>query len=308
MSRRARRPLPDALERPTSASRRSFLSQGVLATAALAAARLGASPAGASPLFSAMGIAAPLDRASELEATGAQFLTESVGRFLVPEQDEAAFEKNLEKLARSPLPVLACNGFIRPQHLRCVGDDANHDQVLEWSETCFRRLKKAGGRFIVFGSSGARRLPTGFPRDQADRQFVSLLRRMAPLAAEHEVVVALEQLREQECNYITRLAEAAAIVRAVDHPGVRVLADLYHMAWMGDTPAQLAEAMDVVVHVEIAERDGRTAPGVTGVDFRPFFGALRAGGYGGAISIEGRWEVEQIAPAFAEIARQAAEA
>jgi sugar phosphate isomerase/epimerase len=254
-----------------------------------------------------MGIAASLERAPELEAAGAQFLTESVGRFLVPEQDEAAFELKLEELARSPLPVLACNSFIRPPELRCVGPDANHDLVLEWSATCFRRLKRAGGKFIVFGSSGARRLDEGWPRERADEQFVALLRRMAPLAAEHGVVVALEQLREQECNYINHIREAAAIARAVDHPSLRILADLYHMAWMGDTPADLDAAMDVVVHVEIAEKENRSVPGVAGTDFRPSFEVLRSHGYAGAISIEGRWEIEQVAGAFAEIARQAAE-
>ena len=47
------------------------------------------------------------------------------------------------------LPMLACNGFIRPKHLRCVGKEANHDEVLEWAKTCFRRLEQAGGKFIV---------------------------------------------------------------------------------------------------------------------------------------------------------------
>ena len=305
---RARGASGDPAARSARASRRSFLGRGAWAAAgALASSRLAASARGGEPLFSAMGIAAPLERAAELEAAGAQFLTESVGRFLVPEQDEAAFERSLEALARSPLPVLACNNFIRPPELRCVGADAAHDLVLAWSETCFRRLRRAEGRFIVFGSSGARRLEPGWPRERADEQFVALLRRMAPLAAEHGVVVALEQLREQECNYINRLAEAAAIARAVDHPNLRVLADLYHMAWAGDTPADLEAAMDVVVHVEIAEKEGRTVPGVDGGDFRPFFEVLRARGYAGAVSIEGRWEIEQLARAFEEIARQAAE-
>jgi hydroxypyruvate isomerase len=65
--------------------------------------------------------------------------------------------------------------------------------------------------------------------------------------------------------------------------------------------------MDVVVHVEIAEKAGRTVPGVSGDDFRPVFRVLREGGYHGAISIEGKYTDAQIGPAFREIARQAAE-
>ena len=87
-----------------------------------------------------------------------------------------------------------------------------------------------------------------------------------------------------------------------------MLADLYHIACGGDTPADLKAAMDVVVHVEIAEKATRTVPGVSGDDFRPYFKVLRESGYNGAVSIEGKWELAQIAPAFKEIAKQAAEA
>ena len=258
-------------------------------------------------LFSAMGISASMKRAAELKAAGAQFLTENTSGFLVPDQSDEVFAKSLERLSASALPVLACNGFIRPKHLRCVGGEANHDQVLEWAETSFRRLKQAGGKFIVFGSSGARRLPEGWAKEKADVQFVALLKRMGPLAEKHGVSVVLEQLQAKECNYINRIGEAAALIRETGHPNVRLLADLYHMACGGDTPADLKAAMDVVVHIEIAEKAERTYPGVKGDDFRPYFRVLREAGYHGAVSIEGRGNDGQAAHAFDEIARQAAE-
>lgn len=288
-------------------SRRVFLQTGALALLGSALAPRLSAAAEPKKLFSAIGIAAPLDKAAALKAAGAEFLTGSVGDFLVPDQPEAAFEKNLEKLAVSPLPILACNGFIRPAHLRCVGPEANHDLILEWSDTSFRRLKKAGGKFIVFGSAGARKLPDGWPKEKADEQFVALLKRMGPLAEKHGVIVTIEQLRAEECNYINRISEGAALIRAASHPNIRLLADLYHMASMGDTPADLKAAMDVVVHMEIAEKAGRTVPGVSGDDFRPFFRVLRESNYQGAMSIEGKWTDEQLAPAFKEIAKQAGE-
>lgn len=259
------------------------------------------------PLFSAMGIAAGLGRAEFMKAAGAQFLTESTGDFLVPDKSDDAFAKNLEKLAASPLPVLACNGFIRPANLRCVGKEANHDEVLVWAETAFRRLAKAKGKFIVFGSSGARSLRDGWPMDKAEEQFVALLKRMGPLAEKHGVTVVVEQLQASECNFINRIGEAAKLIRAAGHPNIRVLADLYHMMKGGDTPQDLKAAMDVVVHIEIAEKEKRSVPGVAGDDFRPFFRVLREAGYNGAINIEGKGTNEQMAPAFATIAKQAGE-
>lgn len=288
-----------------SISRRNFLHTGSLALAGAAFVPRLMAETPARKLFSAVGIAAPLDKAAALKAAGAQFLTESVGNFLAPDQPEAEFEKNLAKLASSPLPILACNGFIRPANLHCVGPAANHDLILQWSETTFRRMKKAGGKIIVFGSADARKIPDGWSKEKADEQFVSLLKRMGPLAQAHGIIVTIEQLRAEECNFITRIGEGAALIRAAGHPNIRLLADLYHMAVMGDTPADLKAAMDVVAHVEIAEKNGRTVPGVNGDDFTPFFRVLREAGYQGAVSIEGKWTEAQLGPAFAEIARQA---
>lgn len=289
--------------------RRDFLKAGALAFsgAFLAFRADGVEAAPVKKLFSAVGIAASLDRAAALKEMGADFLTAGTGDFLVPDQPDEVFAKSLAKLAGSPLPVLACNGFIRPKNLLCVGPDANHDQVLEWSETAFRRLKQASGKFIVFGSAGARRVPDGWPREKADKQFVSLLKRMGPLAEKHGVSVVVEQLQEAECNYINHIAEGAKLIRAAGHPNIRLLADLYHMVVMGDTPADLKAAMDVVVHMEIAEKQGRTYPGVKGDDFRPFFRVLRESGYKGAIGIEGNGSPDQVGRAFEEIVKQATE-
>lgn len=291
-------------------SRRAVLRNGAMALAGLPflTTRRAMAADTKTPLFSAMGIAANLGRAEFMKSAGAQFLTESTGDFLVPDKGDEVFAKNLEKLAASPLPVLACNGFIRPANLRCVGKEANHDDVLVWAESAFRRLAQAKGKFIVFGSSGARAVRDGWPMAKAEEQFVALLKRMGPLAEKHGVTVVVEQLQASECNFINHIGEAAKLIRAAGHPHIRVLADLYHMMKGGDTPADLKAAMDVVVHIEIAEKEGRTVPGVSGDDFRPFFRVLREVNYQGAISIEGKGTNEQMAPAFATIAKQAAEA
>lgn len=259
-------------------------------------------------IFTTMGVGAPFEKSGMLKDAGAGFLTQGVGDFLVPDQSDEKFAANLEALKTSKLPVLACNGFIRPKNLRAVGADVNHEGILEWSEVAFRRLAQVGGKFIVFGSSSARELRDGWPKEKANEQFITLLKKLGPLAEAHGVTVILEQLRKEECNFINHLSEAAALIRSAEHPNIRLLADLYHMACVGDTPDDLAAAADVLVYMEIAEKAERTAPGVKGDDFRPYFKALKKIGYKGPINIEGRWQDKQIQTAFQEIKRQAAEA
>lgn len=291
-------------------SRRQFLKTGCITAASAAMLPYLHADTPKKKLFSAIGSSAPLEKAAMIKAAGGEFITEGVSSFLIPDQDEAAFEKNLQKLKASPLPILACNSFLRPTHLRCVGADANHDQVLAWADIAFRRLKRADGKIIVFGSSGARQLRDDWPKEKADEQFVALLKKMGPLAEAQGITVTVEQLHAKECNYINRIGEAATLVRAAGHPNIRVLADLadlYHMAVMDDTPEDLKAALDVVHHLEIAEKADRTMPGVAGDDFRPFFRVLREGGYQGAVSIEGNWDESQFPKAFQELTKQAAE-
>ncbi len=277
-----------------------------LSLAVITASPVLADPAEKKELFSGYGVNKSVSSAEASKAAGASIITIAT-KTLVPAESEEAFAKNLKQLKASTLPILASNSFIRPKHLRCVGEKANHDEVLKWAEVVFSRIKQVNGKMVIFGSGGSRRLNKGWPVEKADVQFVELLKKMGPIAKKYGVTVALEQLNSGECNYINTIAEAATILRAVDHPNVRLLADLYHMAKEGDTPEDLKKAVDLLVHVEIAEKEGRTYPGVKGDDFRPFFRVLRDAGYHGAVSIEGRGKDEQLAPAIKEIKKQAAE-
>ncbi len=291
-------------------NRRQFLRDSSLTAAGLFASSSMLADAADSkpPLFTSIGLAASISKAKIAKSAGCQFLTESAGAFLVPDQTDASFEANLAKLATCPLPIFACNGFIRPANLRAVGADANHEDLLKWADIALRRLKRVGGKYMVFGSGNARKLKDGWPKEKAEQQFVALLKAMGPLAENAGVTVVVEQLRASECNFINHLSEGASLIRAAGHPNVRLLADLFHMAAMGDSPADLKAALDVVVHVEIAENNPkRSVPGVAGDNFRPYFRVLREGGYNGAINIEASYSEEQLAPAVQEILKQAAE-
>ena len=258
-------------------------------------------------LFSAYGITAPVARAAELKALGAEYLVEHVADFLMPDAPDALFEQQRERAFGAPIPVRGCNVFLKAG-LRCTGPDADHARVLAYAAIAFERLQRAGGSFIGLGSSDARRIPEDWPKAKADEQFIALLTAMGPLAARHRITVSVESQRREEVNYLTRIAEVVAVVAAVDHPNIRVLADFYHMAVMGDSPADIEKAGPWVGLTEIAERDRRTVPGVAGDDFRPAFEALARAGYRGPITIEGNGTPDELRRAFTIIDTQSREA
>jgi len=256
-------------------------------------------------MFTQMGVNAGFDRAQAAHEAGADYLLLPVAKFLKPDKSEAEFEKQLRLLDQSPIPVLSCNSFLRGPELRSVGPDAKTDNVLRFAETAFKRAKRAGVKYIVFGSSGSRKKPDDWTKEQVDEQFIALLQKMGAIAKPQGIIVAVENLQASECNYLTRVREVGDIIGQVNHPNVRVLADLYHSTVMEDSPEDYAKYSHLISIIEIAEKTGRTAPGVNGQDFRPYFQALKSKGYKGPIEIEGKWTPYQLSKAFATIREQA---
>jgi sugar phosphate isomerase/epimerase len=266
-------------------TRRSFIKSTILLGAGVA---FSADLLAKSRFSPKIGVCTGLNQADMLAGMDFEYIEEGVRNFLIPDQPESEFLKKLEAAKHIKIPVKACNSFI-PNDLKSVGPHVDHDRIIEFATIAFERAQKAGIEVIVFGSGGSRRIPDGFSREEAMRQFVSLCKRMAPIAAKHKVVVALEPLNSKECNFITTLEKGAEIVRAVNHKGFRLLADLYHMKMDDEGPEQIGKVGDILVHVHIAEKEGRSAPGTHGEDFSEYFRQLAKAKYKGRISIESRW-------------------
>jgi sugar phosphate isomerase/epimerase len=236
-----------------------------------------------------IGVCTGIANSSIIKAAGYSYIEEGVRGFLVPSEPDEVFNINLAQLKNSGIPMEACNSFL-PGELKCVGPDAVHEKILQYAKTAFRRAEQSGVKTIVFGSSGARKIPEGFTKADARKQFVSLCKQMAPVAKKHSVVISLEPLNSKECNFINSVSEGGEIVREVDHPNFRLLADIYHMLIEEEGPESLVENGKYLYHVHIAEKEGRTAPGFHGEDFTPYFKALKQVGYKGRISVECSWE------------------
>jgi hydroxypyruvate isomerase len=80
---------------------------------------------------------------------------------------------------------------------------------------------------------------------------------------------------------------AIAVIDTVPAGNVAFLADLYHLAKMGeDVPGVLSRHRDRIAHVQIADPPGRGAPGTGTLDFEPLFARLAAQGYTGSVGLE----------------------
>src|SRR5205814_709414 len=90
-----------------------------------------------------------------------------------------------------------------------------------------------------------------------------------------------------ECNIVNTIAQAADYVRTVNHPNFRILLDTYHFWLENDSPQILIDALPLIAHVHVADKDGRLPPGESGKsNYRPLFRILKQGGYDSTISVE----------------------
>ena len=178
-----------------------------------------------------------------------------------------------------------CSGEIR-----FVGPDAEIERAVNYSKTAIKRAAEIGIKVLVLGSSRSRNIPEGFDRAEAEKQFLEVLKGMAPTAEEYGVKVAIEPLQTKESNFINTVKEGAELARKAGSDNICVLADLFHMARMEESPEDIVEAADKLVHCHIAEVEERTPPGVRGDDFTPYFKSLKKIGYTGRISFECSWQ------------------
>ena len=233
-----------------------------------------------------IGICTSPDHLTEAHEAGFAFAELGCG-FLLPDRDETAFESVLHTLRSAPIPVEAFNCFL-PGTCKVTGPDVDLQAVGAYMDRVLSRAARTGASIIVFGSGGARRVPDGFSVETARDQFVEAARLAGETAAKHGMTVVLEPLLKRACNFFNRVDQGIAFMDKANHPNVRLLGDLYHMAWESDPFESLVRAGDRIAHIHLA------TPCIpeTGTDNGPaydlprFLAALRRAGYDGRISVE----------------------
>ena len=126
------------------------------------------------------------------------------------------------------------------------------------------------------------------PKEQ-DAVAVENLRLAAGAAANAGAAVLIEAINSVDVPAfpIDTSAKAIAVIDEVGAANVGFLADLYHLAKMGeDLPGVLDQHRDKIWHVQVADAPGRGAPGTGTVEFEPLFGQLAEQGYKGWVGLE----------------------
>ena len=203
----------------------------------------------------------------------------------VMELTEGEFRDLLRSLKASGIPCECCNNFF-PKTIRLTGKEARRAEAEAYLREALQRASLLGAKIVVFGSSGAKNVPEGFPADQAFEQISDVLEAADKAAGDCGIQIAIEPLCRLESNLILNLADADRLMRARPYQNVRLLVDYYHYSMERERPEALEKAAENIIHVHFADPGGRVYPGAMRPEFRAFLDLLKKRGYGGRISAE----------------------
>lgn len=182
-----------------------------------------------------------------------------------------------------------------PGGISLTGENADFSKAAEYIAAIFEKTKNIGFKTVVFGSGGARKVPENFPKEKALEQIKKVICDfLIPAAEKYDFTVALEELNRNETNIINTIEEAEDLIAQVNHPRIKLVADLYHIAVEDANGVKKLSGMgDIIAHCHIANPyNNRYYPGVSDSEkskdlYKAFFAALKSSGYDGKISIEG---------------------
>ncbi len=233
------------------------------------------------------GCCAKIDQAEAVHTAGFDYLEAGVTS-LIPDEDDAAFAPILAHYQASTVPIQAFNLFL-PGDLKIVGPEVDDSRAKAYLKRAVERMEKIGATMAVIGSGGSRRVPDGFPRDEAIRQIVHFLGIVADETDNSSLTIAIEPLNKNESNIINSVSEGVFFAKEVDRPSIRVLADFYHMDEDDEPLDTLIENKDWLAHIHVADTGGGS-PGTGRYPYAEFAELLKRAGYDGMVSVECRWQ------------------
>jgi hydroxypyruvate isomerase len=122
--------------------------------------------------------------------------------------------------------------------------------------------------------------------------LVDHLRWAGDLVAREGMVLCLETLSRKSLPdmLLQHIVDAYAVVKAANHPGVRLIFDTSHVQIMdGDLFHHLEQCWDAIEIVQLADNPGRLEPGSGEINFENLLRLLRRRGYTGLVELEHGW-------------------
>jgi hydroxypyruvate isomerase len=196
-------------------------------------------------------------------------------------KDIEAIASKCKELRLAPVQFTAW-GF-RPG----MNDPKNRDMIVPEIEAACETAKRLGSELlcVVAGDN----VP-GMTQQEMHAVVIEHLKMAADVAEKAGVTLMLEAMNGRvdhkgHCLYTT--PEAAAIIRGVGSPHVKIMHDLYHRQISeGDLHGHITEHFNDIVYYQVADHPGRHEPGTGEICYASVFQHMHNLGYRGWVGLE----------------------
>ena len=180
--------------------------------------------------------------------------------------------------------------LIRPEGLSLTDPDAAvRARTLEMMIHLIGICAELGGAVLVHGSPKQRQIAPGETHGVALARLRDALAQVALAAARVGVIYCIEPLSRQETALVNTIAEAAELVRSIDHPNLKTMIDC-SAAGLTETdsvPSLIDRWLPtgLIAHIQVNDTN-RRGPGQGEMKFAPILAALKRQNYAGTIAVE----------------------
>jgi D-psicose/D-tagatose/L-ribulose 3-epimerase len=223
-----------------------------------------------------------------------EFPLEGIGDFDYDRARELAQEYGL---------AVSCCVAMGPDRDLVHPDEAIRANCMDYLHQAVDVTQRVGATNLVgpiYSAVGRKWKTTPEERARDVDTLVGYLKELAPYAADHGVVMAIEPLNRFETSFINTHGQVIEVVDRVDHPACRVMLDTFHMnIEERDLGEAIRQVGNRLAHLHACEND-RGAPGTGHVPWASVRSALFDINYDGPVVIESfTAKVESIAEAAA---------
>jgi D-psicose/D-tagatose/L-ribulose 3-epimerase len=180
--------------------------------------------------------------------------------------------------------------LVKPEGLSLTDPDAAvRTRTLALMTHLIGLCAELGGAVLVHGSPKQRQIAPGETHAIALARLQDALAQVALAAARVGVIYCIEPLSRRETELVNTIAEAAELVRSIDHPNLRTMIDC-SAAGLTETdsiPSLIERWLPtgLIAHVQVNDPN-RRGPGQGDMQFAPILAALKRHGYDGTVAVE----------------------
>jgi hydroxypyruvate isomerase len=181
-----------------------------------------------------------------------------------------------------------------------MNDPRNHDRLVEKIQhSCQIAKRLACPKMTVVGGNDQK----GMTQAEMHDNIITGLKKIAPIAAEHNVMLILEPMNvrvDHKGHCLYGSPDAVRICREVNSKFVKINWDLYHMQISeGDLCGHMRDGFDQIGYLQVADHPGRHEPGTGEIHYPRVLRQAYELGYRGYVGLECRPATTELAAARA---------